>query len=86
MQAFASTATLESHVALSTGLLYELSVQQTTSCTPNPNSCGGTGGCHGATAELAFDYIANAGGIVQEYSFGYTSGTNGLTGAVSSNT
>lgn len=40
-------------------------------CSPNPNSCGGTGGCQGATSELAFDYIASTG-ILEEYQLGYT--------------
>jgi cathepsin L len=39
-------------------------------CSPNPDKCGGTGGCHGATAEIAFDYVAGAG-FVQEYQLGY---------------
>jgi hypothetical protein len=42
-------------------------------CTPNPDSCGGTGGCAGATFELAFDYIAGSEGIVEEYEIGYSS-------------
>ena len=49
--AFASTATIESHVALNSGLLFDLSPQQIASCAPNPEQCGGTGGCYGATAE-----------------------------------
>lgn len=71
---------MESHVALNTGLLFDLSVQQTTSCTPNINQCGGQGGCLGATAELAFDYVASAGGLVEEYMMSYSSGTTGHTG------
>lgn len=31
------------------------------SCTPNEHKCGGTGGCHGATTELAFEYITKHG-------------------------
>jgi cathepsin L len=42
-------------------------------CAPNTNHCGGTGGCEGSTAELAFDYLANSRGILQEYQYGYTS-------------
>ena len=43
-------------------------------CAPNPNSCGGTGGCQGSTAELAFDYLANNGiGIFEEYQYSYAS-------------
>jgi cathepsin L len=40
-------------------------------CSPNPDHCGGTGGCDGATAELAFDYVANSTGLFQEYQQGY---------------
>lgn len=39
---------------------------------PNPLNCGGTGGCAGATAELAFDWIERMG-MVQEWDFGYQS-------------
>jgi cathepsin L len=50
-------------------------------CSPNPNSCGGTGGCQGATSELAFDYVATTG-ILEEYQLGYTaySGSNSACG------
>jgi len=68
--AFAAAATLESHVAINTGLLYDLSPQQIAMCSPNPDQCGGTGGCGGATAEIAFDYVAGAG-VVEEYQIGY---------------
>jgi cathepsin L len=77
----ASTAVLESFVALSSGYLFELSPQQVAMCSPNPNSCGGTGGCQGATSELAFDYVATTG-ILEEYQLGYTaySGSNSACG------
>ncbi len=39
--AFASTAVIESHVALKTGLLFDLSVEQMAMCAPNVDSCGG---------------------------------------------
>merc|ERR1711916_169289 len=71
--AFASTATIESHVALNSGLLFSLSPQQIASCAPNPDSCGGTGGCMGGTAEIAFDYIAKSKGIQQSFQYPYTS-------------
>jgi hypothetical protein len=35
--------------------------------------CGGTGGCSGATAELAFDYYAGTRGVYQEFQYGYGS-------------
>eukprot|EP00934_Nitzschia_sp_Nitz4_P006268 Nitzschia sp. Nitz4//scaffold58_size112336//28526//29972//NITZ4_004022-RA/size112336-augustus-gene-0.20-mRNA-1//-1//CDS//3329554956//6258//frame0 len=70
--AFASTAVLESHIALQTGKLFSLSMQELVSCTPNPNDCGGEGGCMGSTAELAFQFVAEHG-MVEEFSFGYQS-------------
>jgi cathepsin L len=70
--AFASTAVLESHIALTTNKLMTLSVQELVSCAPNPQHCGGTGGCAGATAELAFQHVAQHG-MVQEWEFGYQS-------------
>lgn len=40
-------------------------------CAPNPENCGGTGGCRGSTNELAMDYIAKSGGMVLESSYPY---------------
>jgi cathepsin L len=76
--AFASTATIESHVAKATGLLYNLSPMQIAMCSPNPDSCGGTGGCNGATHELAYDYVTDSDGMYQEFQYPYLSysGTN----------
>eukprot|EP00595_Chromulina_sp_UTEXLB2642_P000172 CAMPEP_0196762438 /NCGR_PEP_ID=MMETSP1095-20130614/1952_1 /TAXON_ID=96789 ORGANISM="Chromulina nebulosa, Strain UTEXLB2642" /NCGR_SAMPLE_ID=MMETSP1095 /ASSEMBLY_ACC=CAM_ASM_000446 /LENGTH=378 /DNA_ID=CAMNT_0042113331 /DNA_START=24 /DNA_END=1160 /DNA_ORIENTATION=- len=71
--AFASTAVVESHVAIASGLLFDLSVEQMAMCAPNPNECGGTGGCSGSTAELAFDYVASSSGLYEEYQYPYTS-------------
>jgi len=70
--AFASTAVIESHVAINTNKLYDLSPQQIATCTPNPLECGGKGNCQGATAELAFDYVANSGGLYDEFQLPYT--------------
>eukprot|EP00598_Pedospumella_elongata_P001157 CAMPEP_0184966694 /NCGR_PEP_ID=MMETSP1098-20130426/302_1 /TAXON_ID=89044 /ORGANISM="Spumella elongata, Strain CCAP 955/1" /LENGTH=370 /DNA_ID=CAMNT_0027488021 /DNA_START=40 /DNA_END=1152 /DNA_ORIENTATION=+ len=71
--AFAATATIESHVAIASGLLFELSPEQIAMCAPNPESCGGTGGCHGATAEIGFEYVSNSDGLRSEYQYPYTS-------------
>ena len=70
--AFASTAVLESHIAIRTGVLYSLSMQELVSCVPNPRHCGGGGGCGGATGYLAMDYVASAG-IIEEWQMGYQS-------------
>jgi len=44
----------------------KFSVQQIVDCTPNPKSCGGQGGCKGATAELAMEYAAKRGLVLAE--------------------
>jgi cathepsin L len=76
--AFAAAETIESHAAINTGLLLSLSPQQLNSCTPNPHMCGGSGGCQGATPQLAFNYTMQAGGLSSIWSAPYTSGS-GLT-------
>jgi cathepsin L len=78
---FSAAETVESHIAIKTGTLFTLSEQEILACTPNPNSCGGTGGCSGATQELAFGYISQAG-ITTEAQWPYTqtSGTCDWTG------
>eukprot|EP01125_Pyxidicula_operculata_P022696 TRINITY_DN9509_c0_g1_i1.p1 TRINITY_DN9509_c0_g1~~TRINITY_DN9509_c0_g1_i1.p1 ORF type:complete len:366 (-),score=103.41 TRINITY_DN9509_c0_g1_i1:117-1214(-) len=71
---FGSAETLESYWAIKTGKLYVLSEQQILDCTPNPNGCGGTGGCGGGTAELAYAQIKVMGGLATEADYPYVSG------------
>ena len=71
--AFASVETLESHWAIKTGILQELSEQFVLDCTPNPDQCGGTGGCNGGTASLAYDRLIEIGGIPSEWTYPYLS-------------
>ena len=71
--AFASAEAMESHWALASGHLEDLSIQQILDCTPNPQHCGGTGGCHGSIPQLAFAQIDEQGGLAGEWSYGYTS-------------
>merc|ERR1711976_748564 len=59
--AFGSTAVLESHYAIATGKLVVLAPQAYVNCAPNPNDCGGTGGCEGSIPELAFNWSAQKG-------------------------
>lgn len=40
---------------------HDFSVAQIVACAPNPQQCGGTGGCGGSTSELAYDYVIQAG-------------------------
>lgn len=53
--AHSAIAALEAHADIHTGRHVKLSTQELIDCTENPRHCGGTGGCHGATAELAFE-------------------------------
>jgi len=53
--AFASTETMESHYAIASGKLLTLAPQAYVNCVQNPHKCGGTGGCEGATEEIAFN-------------------------------
>lgn len=71
--AHAATEQIETYWAMATSELFTLSQQQITSCTPNPNQCGGSGGCSGGTAELAWEYVMANGGIAQEWTYGYSS-------------
>jgi len=73
--AFSTAETLESHIAIQTGKLMEFAPQEYVSCAPNPNQCGGTGGCQGSVQPLGFEY-AMAEGITLETSYPY-SGTTG---------
>merc|ERR1712136_667008 len=52
--AFCTTEMIESYAGIATGSTPELSSQQVTSCTPNPLSCGGTGGCMGSIPQLGY--------------------------------
>ena len=61
--AFSATESVESHFFLSNGKteLKTLAPQVYVDCVKNPHSCGGTGGCEGATMELAFNLTVQKG-------------------------
>merc|ERR1712187_714650 len=72
---FSAVETLESHLSIATGKASpKLSAQQIVSCSPNPQHCGGTGGCDGSTQPLAFDYTKTAG-ITTEADYPYSART-----------
>jgi len=71
--AFGTAEIVESYWANATGQLGALSIQQILDCTPNPQSCGGTGGCGGGTPELAYAQIINTGGLSSEWTYSYQS-------------
>jgi len=72
---FASAETVESHWALKTGHLEAMSEQFILDCVTNPYECGGSGGCFGGTAALAFEGLAARGGAPSEWTYPYISGT-----------
>lgn len=72
--AFSSTEVIESHAAIASGKLEVLSPQQLVSCAPNPDKCGGTGGCQGSTQPVAFQYVETAG-MTTDASYPYTART-----------
>lgn len=59
--AFAATETVESHYMIAAKEDIVLAPQYYVNCVQNPQSCGGTGGCQGAIAELAFNLTAQVG-------------------------
>lgn len=52
----------------------KVSAQALVDCTPNPNHCGGKGGCDGATGELAYSFVRDHG-IPLESDLAYTAVT-----------
>jgi len=70
---FGTTENVEAYWALATGKLSALSEQQILDCTPNPDDCGGTGGCGGGTPELAMARLISMGGQATEWTYPYMS-------------
>jgi len=70
---FGTAETVESYNAIATGQLAVLSEQQILDCTPNPNDCGGTGGCGGGITDIAYEKIIDMGGLASEWTYPYTS-------------
>lgn len=74
--AFSATEVIESAAAIATGVLFDLSPQQLVSCVDNPHKCGGSGGCEGATVNLALNYTQNVAGLKEIWTNPYRSGTS----------
>jgi len=66
--AVAAVSAIEMHAELNTGKVSKLSTDQVIDCAPNPDHCGGTGGCQGSTSPLAMDYVKEHGlALLEEY-------------------
>jgi len=76
--AFSGTSTVESAVAIKTGTLYDLSEQESVSCTTLKNGYTNLG-CNGGNYNVLWNYARDNGGLCTEASYPYTSGT-GNTG------
>lgn len=59
--AFSAASMLSARYQLATGEERMFSPQQMVDCVPNDQHCGGTGGCNGATVELAMKYVQDMG-------------------------
>jgi cathepsin L len=59
--AHAAVAAIEAYAELVTGRRMKLATQQIIDCTLNPRHCGGSGGCEGATSEMAFEHAREFG-------------------------
>jgi len=59
--AVAASTVLQAHAEIYTQKTRTFSVQEMLDCIPNPQECGGQGGCRGATLELAMDYALKNG-------------------------
>lgn len=64
--AVAAAGAMEMHMEKTGKPAKKLSYKQLVDCVPNPSHCGGTGGCKGATGELAFDYVVKRGLISED--------------------
>merc|ERR1719277_972454 len=60
--AVAAVGALETHAEIAArGQVPQLSFEMLVDCVQNPEECGGSGGCNGATAELGFEYVQERG-------------------------
>jgi len=81
--AVATAGALETHAEIvGNGTAAEVSFEQLVDCVENPQECGGTGGCGGATSELAMEYIKMHGLVAKASYKGYQSGGDGKCNVV----
>lgn len=73
--AVSATTILDAHAERAGGN-HTFSTQHVVDCVPNPSNCGGSGGCDGATIELAFQYAMLKGIDTPEQYGSYTATDN----------
>lgn len=71
--AVTSAHVIQAHHEIHMGGNRTFSVQELVSCVENPHHCGGTGGCRGATVELAMGYVEKYG-LREDSQMPYTQG------------
>jgi len=76
--AVAAVGALETHAELANLRVEPLSYEQLVDCTPNPQHCGGDGGCKGATGELAMEWSQRFGVVPASMYRGYQHNGDGL--------
>eukprot|EP00747_Dinoflagellata_sp_TGD_P164725 gnl/TRDRNA2_/TRDRNA2_185042_c0_seq1.p1 gnl/TRDRNA2_/TRDRNA2_185042_c0~~gnl/TRDRNA2_/TRDRNA2_185042_c0_seq1.p1 ORF type:complete len:431 (-),score=59.54 gnl/TRDRNA2_/TRDRNA2_185042_c0_seq1:25-1317(-) len=77
--AITASTLLQAHSEIHAAKPRTFSVQELVSCVPNPNECGGKGGCKGATVGLALDW-AWKNGVAQAHEVPYEAGWMGKPG------
>mmetsp|Transcript_36535 Transcript_36535/g.83960 ORF Transcript_36535/g.83960 Transcript_36535/m.83960 type:complete len:393 (-) Transcript_36535:169-1347(-) len=80
--AMAAATLLQAHTEIHTNKARSFSVQEMVSCVPNPDECGGTGGCGGATMGMALEWVWQHGSSL-EHEIPYRSGATGEDGKCS---
>jgi len=83
--AIAASTLLQAHSEIYSQTPRTFSVQELVSCVPNPNECGGTGGCKGATVGLALEW-ALRNGLDQAHEQAYDAGWMGKAGVCTRST
>lgn len=73
--AFSGTGAIESALLMNNQTQTILSEQLYVDCAPNPDSCGGTGGCSGSIQPLLFEYALTEGAVL-ESDYAYTASTD----------
>lgn len=75
--AVAAAGAVQTHLEMSGHDALAVSYEQLVDCVPNPDICGGSGGCNGATSELAFEYMETHGLSLRKDYQGYQTGGDG---------